>query len=545
LTDLELENRLKNLKSEAMHKTTCEDYNSSTSGTSTPSTPSVDRYFKYKGKEIDGSNLSEQEINRRIMEQATGNSMEKFQRESTDLLAKINHFTELHETDGFPNLEIKEGMYSALKAKLLSITMLTPKLYSDWLNQKNVASSISKFFNLKDNLDNKVTDDNLETKSVAQQSDTYQEVALATVEEQEVWSDKTNTDVQSPYLQQEQFPADSQEQHKETTSLLGEFIQEVWSDDVVQTETVEQPKSGFNALLEQIKARRDDSNVIGSPNVQQPEIKVDSASSSMDHYFPKSENVISQDAAKSSFTNLFKDIKSQRKEYGTPVIENSTLENTVEQVVKTENKSVFKSLLEQINDRRNDTDVIENVASSSKVEVPKSPLSNILDTVKGLFTPKSEPKSIPKQPSNSNLYEDTAALFDDELVPDNNQAPQQEVQTQVKTEEVDINSNIINSWDKVNIDINDGSVKIEFGDMWRYCTKVHFATNNNHLLTYDFDPILLNSTQMDKSHITETFNLKENLNFNNLGIKTEIREILMTDLEGRYISVYKNDKFFT
>jgi hypothetical protein len=53
---------------------------------------------------------------------------------------------------------------------------------------------------------------------------------------------------------------------------------------VVQTETVEQPKSGFNALLEQIKARRDDSNVIGSPNVQQPEIKVDSASSSMDHY---------------------------------------------------------------------------------------------------------------------------------------------------------------------------------------------------------------------------------------------------------------------
>jgi hypothetical protein len=46
-------------------------------------------------------------------------------------------------------------------------------------------------------------------------------------------------------------------------------------------------------------------------------------------------------------------------------------------------------------------------------EAPRSPLSSVLETVRGLFTPKKENKSLENMPSTSNLQQDTDALFDD------------------------------------------------------------------------------------------------------------------------------------
>lgn len=578
-SEIDLENRLRDLKTEAANKAGKQSAYW-TSGSSSPSTPSVDRYFPFKGKEIDGSNLSEAEINRRIIEQATGNSMDKFQRESTDLLAKMNHFRELHETDAFPNQELKEVMYSSINAKWLSLTIVAPKFYSDWLKQNNVGTSIHEFLGLKDKLVNK-TDDNLEN-----QSNTYDDVALSTVEEQEIWSDRTNTDVQSPYIKQEQF-TDDVTKPIENPSMLARFINEYESiqEPQVKSEPIERPKAKFNSLFDEINKRRNDADVVGSPpireteseialddqdnflathamdvinpgleqireesqvvgapKVAQPEIKVDSppTSCSMDQYFPKAEevptqpieqveavNVLPQSEAlvsKPSFTNLFKDIKSKRIEYGTPIVEDKTLVGSEE---------------------------VWGQQSTSNLNIPKSPLSDILDTVKGLFTPKSENKSLHKQPSHSNLLNDTAALFDDD--DDVVENLQQEVVTddnktnvaQASSSNVGLMKSPLSDviWANATVETGDNAqqVKVNFDDTWRATKNINFSTNNNHVIVIDFESNWLDS---NNSNLTKTFDLTpwiKDLNY--FPNKTELKEVIIQDLDGKFHSIFKNDKF--
>jgi hypothetical protein len=212
------------------------------------------------------------------------------------------------------------------------------------------------------------------------------------------------------------------------------------SQSNVEEAAIEKPKAKFNSLFEQIRSRReamspstpiletsaeiaqDDKDMLYS-NYSVDELQTQNYRSELSPILSESithtvKDVETSDNAvtipveshqnTNSFTNLFKDIKSQRKEYGTPVLENKTLDNpevtTSEEPVKTETKSVFSGLFDQIRSRRNNTDVIEG-SSSKPLETPKSGLSEI--------------KILNKQPSASNFYDDTAALFDVDIVPEN------------------------------------------------------------------------------------------------------------------------------
>jgi hypothetical protein len=110
-----------------------------------------------------------------LMTQITGNGDEKFLNESSQLIGEIDSFIKYHDESLFPSDGIKSGMYKVIKSKLIALTILNPIRYKNWLETSDIATNINKFFKLEDGIN-----------SIDVQSDTYDEVALATVKEQDV-----------------------------------------------------------------------------------------------------------------------------------------------------------------------------------------------------------------------------------------------------------------------------------------------------------------------------------------------------------------------
>lgn len=370
----------------------------------------IDQYFPQinKGKLTDPGEISDQEINRRILEQISGDRTIKFDEEASIVLGQLTHF--LDKGDNFPDNELKLGMYNTIRAKLLALSTLTPVLYENLIQDNSINNEIERFVKLE----NKIN-------PVDNQSDTYQEVALATVEEQDVWSDRGS----SPKVLSPVHPAN--------------IINEVEEDKIEET------KTGFAALFDQINKRRkdivesDDSsdsnsnpynftvsnadreqvntlqtnpgldlliNLIQEANTfddsdlltavketfeeeilqDNPKIQIndDSISNnsnhSMDNYFTnpnkspqdsKLSPILSQiniqtkefteGSSKDNFSNLFQEIKSKRKEYGTPIIETKTL-------FKQDNSSM-NNILEDTNNLL-DTDLSSPEDSSPQENLP-------------------------------------------------------------------------------------------------------------------------------------------------------------------------------
>jgi len=125
------------------------------------------------------------------------------------------------------------------------------------------------------------------------ESDTYQEIVMATVKEQEAWSERGNSP--SIHSQGLQYPV-NESVIQDNQSMLPPLLNELdkvgyFKDKDVNTEiaksikleNIQQPSR--SNLFEAIKARRNDKDVIGSPH----KVEVDSGSnSSMEHYFPES-----------------------------------------------------------------------------------------------------------------------------------------------------------------------------------------------------------------------------------------------------------------
>jgi hypothetical protein len=84
-----------------------------------------------KGKEIDTYNLTESEINRRILQPVTGDQVVKFHEESDLLLLKINKFMEKHDNNTLPNNKFIEYMNGALKVKLVGLSLTSSKYYEN------------------------------------------------------------------------------------------------------------------------------------------------------------------------------------------------------------------------------------------------------------------------------------------------------------------------------------------------------------------------------------------------------------------------------
>jgi hypothetical protein len=83
-------------------------------------------------------------------------------------------------------------------------------------------------------------------------------------------------------------------------------------------------------------------------------------------------------------------------------------------------------------------------------------------------------------------------------------------------------------------------VNIEFGELWQVAHSVHFSTADNFLTSIELENL---GNQGYQKHTNETFVWDRrigNLDYKN----SELKEIIIKDLEGNTHSIYKNDKLF-
>jgi hypothetical protein len=191
--------------------------------------------------------------------------------------------------------------------------------------------------------------------------------------------------------------------------MLSEFLQkqgEFMSQTDINQQIEEEITKGMPTvqsrvnLFNEIKTTRNDSYVIDDHNKELPEIDVSSGTNS-----------------------------------------NNSIEDILPEQVS---ESKFNALFDKVKSKGNDTDV---VATPNVSQVGLAP---ILDKVKGLFTPKTESKTLDNKPSISNLLDDTNALFDDI---DENIITSTNIPDKIDTEAID-NTNINNTIDNTINNIN-------------------------------------------------------------------------------------------
>jgi hypothetical protein len=495
LSDIELVDRLKNLKNEA-------------------SNSSMSHYFEeintnnntlHKGKDVLFGEISENELNRRILNQITGENFLKFEKESQDLLMHINHFITVDKTNGFPNVEIREGMYQALKSKLNMLSLSYEKHYDNWSSNSLIQDKIDKFIDLENILTSENSFNEL-AKSTA-----YEDVVLATTQEQDVWSNKTSSpSVHSPLQENvliddknfQQFIADnfnlSEEIAHEMTTGQSNLIEKVENTIIDNNDGI--LKSDFNALFDAIKARRNDNDIVSSPP------KIDESS--------KISELIDQ-APKLSDSELLKQVENT-----IPTVEiDSGSNNSINQpeITTSEVKSGFNALFEQIKSRRLEygTPKINQLGLQPHESADLlSPLSN--------------------KPSISNLFEDTMNLFDDDIDTQNvgsSSTDQQFIQNIVSSD------NIIDSWNKMKVDISDvnKNINIDFGELWKEIDSIHIKTKLGYLSTHVFDANKVNMFEKNR------YSWYQN-NITDIIIENDyITGISIKDLSGIIHEIYKRD----
>jgi hypothetical protein len=142
----------------------------------------MNHYFtEDKGKAIDISNLSINEINRRALaNQPTGLTditPENFDASSNAVLGEISQFLDYQERSAFPKDIVKTGLFSLISERLYKLSQVNAELYSKLINDDSKNNLIEKFLSFRNELLGEEID---------KQSNSYEEVAKATIQEQEV-----------------------------------------------------------------------------------------------------------------------------------------------------------------------------------------------------------------------------------------------------------------------------------------------------------------------------------------------------------------------
>jgi len=456
------------------------------------------------------------------LREITGNH---FTAESVAVLNEIDTFTNYHNNASFPKAAVGAGLYSLLRERLHRLSEVSESRYSQLIENDDINNKIERFIELEaevlgnENTENQ-NNNNDNLNNLETQSNTYDEVALANIESTNSWSDRATPSIHS----QLSTPAvESQDINPPNTQdpVVSEQT-ELESQDVIVQPV--KPKYTFANLLDSIRARRDDSHVVGSPSNNISNL-VDNADNLDDTELLEAvkgtlkENV----GLKLDIT----DVKPQVSPQYLPKIEVDSSNSSMEQyfpkpVVGGEDvKSRFSNLFGQINNRRNDSDVVGSPNISQIGLQPSSSRLSPLNT----------------KPSISNLLEDTQALFDD----DDDDLITSTVD-KGKAKEVDDNflSNISDSWDKVETNVQYGDypyniiVDLKYDDLWTRISKYRFVMNTGQIIDYDY--VASNDLR------SRSFDLSSRIELNNNSI-VDLKEIIVLDLNHRGNSVWKNSKY--
>jgi len=105
----------------------------------------------------------------------TGSS---FVDESNAVLSEIDTFFDHQANNTFPSAVVQLGFYNLLRERLLTLSNVKPNQYAFLLNRKEINKKIEKFLDLESEILNNIP--------ASPQSETYEEIALATIKEQDV-----------------------------------------------------------------------------------------------------------------------------------------------------------------------------------------------------------------------------------------------------------------------------------------------------------------------------------------------------------------------
>nr|AWB36250.1 hypothetical protein [Lactarius sp. (in: basidiomycete fungi)] len=556
-SDIELEDRINKLKSSGnnippVNKDSIDDkldeiYNDLDKSNS-PSECSINHYFTETladqaqvNTDKSGNELLNELVNQRddastrIVQHITGEANQRFDLESNEIIGQINTFLEYHDNNSFPSDIVKATMYKAINSKLLAMTILNRIRYNSWIERTDVSTNINRFFNLEPHIE-----------SIDDQSDTYAEIANANIEVQEAWSDD-GTRASTPRM--EDVPENVQTPKIENKPLdtapsFKDRIEETKNkfSDLFASISSKQKETKSESNIEQPVASSSKVKLEDTPEVNQA--NSDGSDDSFGRYFP---DPTDSNEVKSQFKNSpLLDGKSQElpKIELSETQEYTTIQDRIEEIVQNleSPKAKFKDLFNSIISLRDKATTVLNPVVSDKTDDKNGGVNENIKTV-GIDNPiEFEGKTIPiikpnevespipqNNPSVSNLFDDTMALFDDEpentLIEDNQQA---------NTSQDSSSTELIDSWDKIKVDIWDKSkqVNITFGDLWREVDSVHFVTNDNYLLVSDFKD--LGSTGSGpKTNDVFTWDKRPHSDYN-----SKLFEIIIKDLNGKTHTIY-------
>lgn len=299
-----------------------------------PGPSNLQNYNDLKGKAVDQSNLSEWEKTRRLLDQITGENKNQFDLEASSILGQMNTFIINHENNTFPeNLWLVQGMYTAIHASLTKLRFSSDVLWKELLKDEDKRALIDKFqteiykeigldydhktmkYNNPELIKPQYKQDILDEYKKAE-SATYEEVANATIYEQDNWSnrgslnsphdhiseiglfDNTTEQVEIPELNVRNPKLsyaetldkvqnvttdvpDTPKISEKAGSTLGEYLEATIETDeflrqkIKELEEGPKPvpldlknlKSKFTNLFDAIKSRRDDSHVVDGSQV--------------------------------------------------------------------------------------------------------------------------------------------------------------------------------------------------------------------------------------------------------------------------------------
>jgi len=136
----------------------------------------------------------------------TGDS-NKFNTESFDVLNEIEIFTDIKDSPQFTDNKIKSTIYDMLRDRLHKLSIANPDLFKVLVRNEVVQNKINDFVDLE----KEIYPSDILQVAKSMNSDTYAEVALTTIEEQGHWSEKAlspKQDLLSPLHVSKEVPSD-------------------------------------------------------------------------------------------------------------------------------------------------------------------------------------------------------------------------------------------------------------------------------------------------------------------------------------------------
>nr|YP_009487165.1 hypothetical protein [Russula compacta]AWB36067.1 hypothetical protein [Russula compacta] len=231
-----------------------------------------------KGKEKALEMLDDNDFGlREVTAQLIGENILNFRQQSLLVMAHINTFIAYNKLGRFQNEIIKEGFYRVVRTGLYKIS-LNSKLYNRWLREEpGVENKIDQFIALEDEIYSNYPEDDTNV--------------------QENQLDELSSESNSQATSRSQSPIEVIKSPVETEIDETENLQ-------IETEPSPEPSnSGFNSLLEQIRARRQ--AMEGSPERVEPTIENTSQPVS---------TMESTQATVNSRMSLFDAIRARRRE---------------------------------------------------------------------------------------------------------------------------------------------------------------------------------------------------------------------------------------